>query len=133
MKLLWSKYLSVGNAIVDSEHRNLISLASDIIRAIETMNDSSLTLAFEQLEQALCVHFANKAGQMPATRAFPMLVTSQLQYLVPYQTNTDNKFPRHLQHNQANTDTYSISNGISFSSSFCKLKQRNASFNFKGG
>lgn len=60
MKLSWSKQLSVGNVIIDSEHRNLISLVNDIIRAIETRNDSGLTPAFEQLEHALCVHFENE-------------------------------------------------------------------------
>ena len=60
MKLLWSKHLSVGNVIIDSEHRNLISLINDVICAIEMKCDSALTQAFEQLEQALCVHFANE-------------------------------------------------------------------------
>lgn len=60
MKLLWSKQLSIGNVIIDSEHRNLISLVNDIIRAIEARIDSDLTQAFEQLEQALCVHFTNE-------------------------------------------------------------------------
>ena len=60
MKLLWSKQLSIGNVIIDSEHRNLISLVNDIIRAIEARGDSDLAQAFEQLERALCVHFENE-------------------------------------------------------------------------
>lgn len=60
MKLLWSKQLSIGNVIIDSEHRNLISLVNDIIRAIEARIDSDLAQAFEQLEQALRVHFTNE-------------------------------------------------------------------------
>jgi len=56
MKLAWSEQMSVGNVIVDSEHRNLISLVNDTIHAIKTRNDSDLALAFEQLERALCVH-----------------------------------------------------------------------------
>lgn len=60
MKLSWSKQLSVGNVIIDSEHRNLISLVNDVIHAIETRNDPDLTPAFEQLEHTLCVHFENE-------------------------------------------------------------------------
>lgn len=60
MELHWSKLLSVGNAIIDSEHRNLINLVNATIRAIETRDSSELTLAFEQLERALCVHFENE-------------------------------------------------------------------------
>ncbi|MFZ2302369.1 MAG: hemerythrin family protein [Gallionella sp.] len=60
MKLLWSKQLSVGNVIIDSEHRNLIYLVNDVIRAIETRVHYGLALTFEQLEHALCVHFSNE-------------------------------------------------------------------------
>lgn len=60
MELLWSKQLSVGNVIIDSEHRNLINLVNGVIRAIEARIVSDLAQAFEQLEQALCVHFTNE-------------------------------------------------------------------------
>jgi len=58
--MVWTEQLSVGNAVIDSEHRNLIILANDLIRAIKTRNSSCLAQAFEQLEYWLCLHFANE-------------------------------------------------------------------------
>jgi hemerythrin len=60
MGLTWNEQLSVGNEVIDSEHRSLINLTNDVIRAIETRNSSSLAQAFKQLEYWLCLHFANK-------------------------------------------------------------------------
>ena len=60
MKLLWSKQLSVGNVFIDSEHRNLISLVNDVIRAIETRDSPGLAQSFEQLDHWSRTHFANE-------------------------------------------------------------------------
>lgn len=60
MVIEWTEQLSVGNEAIDSEHRGLISLVNDLVRAIEKRSSSGLTLAFEQLEQRLCLHFANE-------------------------------------------------------------------------
>jgi len=66
MIMEWTEQLSVGNEAIDSEHRGLISLANDVARAIEARSSSGLTLAFEQLERRLCLHFASeqKIAQM---------------------------------------------------------------------
>lgn len=58
--MVWTEKLSVGNAAIDSEHRNLINLVNAVIRAIRTRNSSCLAQAFEQLEHWLCLHFANE-------------------------------------------------------------------------
>ncbi|MDD5299908.1 MAG: hemerythrin family protein [Gallionella sp.] len=60
MEMAWTEQLSVGNELIDSEHRNLISLANGVIRAIQARNSSGLAQAFEQLELWLCLHFANE-------------------------------------------------------------------------
>jgi hemerythrin len=57
----WAEHLSVGNESIDSEHRNLIGLTNNVIRAIETRNSPRLAQAFEQLEHWLCLHFASEA------------------------------------------------------------------------
>lgn len=58
--LTWTKKLSVGNEILDSEHRNLICLVGDVVRAIETRDCPALAQAFELLEDWLFVHYANE-------------------------------------------------------------------------
>lgn len=64
MGMLWNKQLSIGNTIVDSEHKHLISLTNYVERAMrsamETKDDALLRQAFEQLEDELCRHFRNE-------------------------------------------------------------------------
>lgn len=60
MEMAWTEQLNVGNELIDSEHRNLISLSNDVTRAIKARDSSGLARAFEQLEQELCLHFANE-------------------------------------------------------------------------
>lgn len=60
MKLKWTKQLSVGNAVIDSEHRNLICIAKNVRRAIKTRDSSTLSQELEHLEDWLYVHFANE-------------------------------------------------------------------------
>lgn len=58
--LTWTKKLSVGNEILDSEHRNLIGLVGDVVRAIKARDCPALARAFELLEDWLFVHYANE-------------------------------------------------------------------------
>ncbi|HEU0233702.1 MAG TPA: hemerythrin domain-containing protein [Gallionella sp.] len=60
MELAWTEKLSVGNAIIDSEHRNLIGIVNDVSLGIKTRDGSSLSQAFKLLEHWLCTHFANE-------------------------------------------------------------------------
>lgn len=60
MEMAWTEQLSVGNEAIDSEHKKLIRLTNDVIRAIQARESSGLARAFEQLEHWLCLHFANE-------------------------------------------------------------------------
>lgn len=60
MEFVWTKQLSTGNAVIDSDHKNLIALVNGIERAIRAKNHSVISQAFELLEGWLCVHFANE-------------------------------------------------------------------------
>lgn len=60
MKLKWTKQLSVGNAVIDSEHKNLISIANNVRRAIRARDSSTMSHELEHLEDWLYVHFANE-------------------------------------------------------------------------
>lgn len=60
MKLKWTKQLSVGNAVIDSEHKNLIGIASNARHAIKTRDSAALSQELEHLEDWLYVHFANE-------------------------------------------------------------------------
>jgi len=58
--LVWTNNLSIGNAIVDAEHRNLIAMVNDINLWIKTRDGRALLQAFKLLENWLCVHFVNE-------------------------------------------------------------------------
>ncbi|MFZ2301764.1 MAG: hemerythrin domain-containing protein [Gallionella sp.] len=60
MRLKWAKQLSVGNAVIDSEHKNLIGIANDVRRAIKARDGSALSQELEHLEDWLYVHFSNE-------------------------------------------------------------------------
>lgn len=60
MELVWAGELSVGNAVIDAEHRNLIGLVNEVISGIRSSDVSALSQAFELLEYLLRIHFANE-------------------------------------------------------------------------
>lgn len=60
MALAWSNKLSVGNAIIDSEHRNLIVMINGIEATFKAGDSSALAQELEQVEYWLCAHFLNE-------------------------------------------------------------------------
>ncbi|TAN82299.1 MAG: hypothetical protein EPN14_04130 [Gallionella sp.] len=60
MGLAWTNQLSVGNAIIDSEHQVLLNMVNDVERAIRKSDCFALSQAFKLLENWLCIHFANE-------------------------------------------------------------------------
>lgn len=60
MELTWTKDLSVGNAIIDADHRNLIGMVNKVMYEIRTKDIPTLLYAFESLEGWLYPHFANE-------------------------------------------------------------------------
>lgn len=60
MALAWSNKLSVGNAIIDSEHRNLIVMVNSIEATFKARDGSALSQELEQVEYWLCAHFRNE-------------------------------------------------------------------------
>ncbi len=60
MWLKWTKQLSVGNAVIDSDHKNLISVVNNVRNSIRTRNAFLLVDAFVHLEDWLWIHFENE-------------------------------------------------------------------------
>lgn len=60
MALAWSNKLSVGNAIIDSEHRNLMVMVNSIEATFKAGDGSALSQELEQVEYWLCAHFQNE-------------------------------------------------------------------------
>jgi hemerythrin len=60
MGLAWTESLSVGNAIIDSDHKNLIVVLDRIGDAIETGDRVALSSVFELLEAYMSIHAQNE-------------------------------------------------------------------------
>ncbi len=56
----WKNKWSVGNAIIDAEHRNLLDMAYNIEAMIKEGNISAISHELEQFERWLCDHFENE-------------------------------------------------------------------------
>ncbi|MDO8466156.1 MAG: hemerythrin domain-containing protein [Gallionella sp.] len=56
----WKNQWSVGNAIIDSEHRNLLDMAYNIESIIKKGDISAVIQELEQFEYWLCDHFENE-------------------------------------------------------------------------
>lgn len=60
MHLLWTKQLSVGNEILDAEHKKLIGLTNSIEYAIKARDGFALLQIFKQIMDCAHDHFANE-------------------------------------------------------------------------
>lgn len=60
MGLTWTGQLSVGNAVIDSDHEKLIGIVNDVRCAIRSRDSCVLAKEFVRLEDWLCIHIANE-------------------------------------------------------------------------
>jgi len=60
MSLAWREQLSVGNDVIDSDHKQLIEIINLVERSLVVMNRSELTIALGSLSQYSKAHFARE-------------------------------------------------------------------------
>ncbi|MDO8813421.1 MAG: hemerythrin domain-containing protein [Gallionella sp.] len=60
VELAWTNQLSIGNAIIDSDHKNLIAGINGIVHAIKARDRHAMPQVFEALENWLHIHFENE-------------------------------------------------------------------------
>ena len=60
MGLEWGEQLSVGNAMIDSEHQDLIVVVNSVEHAIRARDSFALSQAFKLLEDRMRIHFTNE-------------------------------------------------------------------------
>lgn len=60
--MLFSRDMSVGNRILDSEHKKLHDIINEITNSIAAGNVAALSAAFELLENGLCAYFVVEEG-----------------------------------------------------------------------
>ena len=60
MDLVWTEQLSVGNAILDSDHKKLFGLARDIDCVTKARDHSAVSRALNRLYACVSHHFLNE-------------------------------------------------------------------------
>lgn len=61
MAFLWRKHLSVGNAMLDTEHKSLIGMVNSIEYAIDTKDIAVLLKTIKLFSGDVGIHFTNEA------------------------------------------------------------------------
>jgi hemerythrin len=70
MGLAWTEHLTVGNAMIDSDHKKLFSMVNGIGDMLKQADRVALSDAFDQVEDWLCIHFAHEQAIAQAVK-FP--------------------------------------------------------------
>jgi hemerythrin len=60
MELTWSMHMSVGNEMIDSEHKMIIDLVNEVESAIKAKDNSLLAQALNILGEAARAHFEHE-------------------------------------------------------------------------
>lgn len=60
MALIWTKQLSIGNAMLDFEHKNLIGMVNSVEYAIKNRDSFALLQTIKLLLDSVQSHFANE-------------------------------------------------------------------------
>lgn len=60
MDLRWTEQLSVGNAMIDTEHKDLLDKINVVERAIRARDSVALSQSFKLLEDCVRMHFADE-------------------------------------------------------------------------
>lgn len=89
MGLAWSVNLSVGNAMLDSDHKNLIAVINRVEDAVATADRTAVSTAFELLEAYMRIHMQNEekiatAVQYPfaADRMTQRQLMDEMKYMI---------------------------------------------------
>lgn len=103
MKLAWAEYLSVGNDLIDSDHKQLIAAVNNVAQAIETRDRAALSKAYKFLNILMSVHFANeekiaKAVNIPfdANNLHHLQLMDEIKYMINKLDNLQSIWPDHV-------------------------------------
>lgn len=71
MALAWTEQLSVGNALIDSEHKKMIGMVNTIEEALRAGNQPALSSTLRRLAECVRQHFVNEESIAQAAE-FPL-------------------------------------------------------------
>lgn len=60
MELIWYEQMSVGNEMIDSEHKQILALINEVERVIRSKDSPLVSQVLQKLEDTTRSHFANE-------------------------------------------------------------------------
>lgn len=103
MKLAWADYLSVGNDLIDGDHKKLIIAVNNVAQAIETRDRAALSKAYKLLNALMSLHFINeekiaKAVNIPfeANNLHHLQLMDEIKYMIVKLDNLQSIWPDHV-------------------------------------
>jgi len=103
MGLIWADYLSVGNGVIDSDHKKLIAAVNSVERAIEARNREALSSKFKVLEILMQAHFENEekianAANYPTSEIMigHRQLMAEIKYMIHKLESTEGSWPDNL-------------------------------------
>lgn len=60
MSLVWRHQLSVGNDVIDNDHKHLIGIINSVERGLEARDQARLNAALDELSKYSMLHFARE-------------------------------------------------------------------------
>lgn len=60
MGLIWAEHLSVGNGLIDSDHKNLIVVVNSLEQAIGTRDRAAISNSYKLLDTYMGIHCRNE-------------------------------------------------------------------------
>lgn len=61
MKIAWAEYLSVGNDLIDGDHKKLILAVNNVAQAIESRDRAALSSSYNLFNVLMNIHIKNEA------------------------------------------------------------------------
>lgn len=103
MKLAWAEYLSVGNDLIDGDHKKLILAINDVTQAIETRDGAAISKAYKLLNVLMGIHFINeekiaRAVNIPfdANNLHHLQLMDEIKYMINKLDSLQGIWPDHV-------------------------------------
>lgn len=78
MELEWTDDMSVGNGVIDADHKILLGMVNGVVHAIELADCTVISQSFELFDSRLRTHFENEES-IARTIKFPFTKHKQAQ------------------------------------------------------
>jgi len=138
MGVTWEDDLSVGNAVIDSDHKNLLVIVNRVEHDIRTKDRTAFSKSFALLDTYMQIHFRNEEKIAEAVN-FPfnqnkiehMQILSEMNRIKDILESTNGAWPEHMVEKYSHYLSDWMSNHIINEDMLLKPVLKNYPYDFK--